>query len=133
MFPSVPKFYDENNFELARGCALGQIAILNIKTRKTRQNSSVKNSTACNPRDSPDHLADNEEFLHFGSDMPCLTPTGLQAREVGGDGSMSTTQNVEFSLSTGFECINADNAEGGCKDYETRVCCPDMLGKSIIK
>ena len=126
MFPSVPKFYDENNFELARGCALGQIAILNIKTRKTRQNSFVKNSTACNPKNSPTGTQDNELFVDF-KNMPCLTPSGLQAREKDGDGAMSTTQNVEFSLLTGLRCMNSDNVEG-CKNYEIRVCCPDKLG-----
>ena len=121
-----------------RGCALGQIYILNIKTRKTRQNSFVKNSTACNPTDSPASANyspfhdDDESYLSFGSHMPCLTPTGLQAREVGGDKVLSTTQNVEFSLSTGFKCnaeSNADSAEGVCKDYEIRLCCPDKLRK----
>ena len=80
-------------------------------------------------RDEPSGSEDNEEFVGHEEDstMPCPTPTGLQAREVGGDGSMSTTQNVEFSLLTGLRCMNSDNVEG-CKNYEIRVCCPDKLG-----
>ena len=29
----------------------------------------------------------------------------------------------------GFQCKNSDNPDGGCDDYETRICCPPVDGE----
>jgi hypothetical protein len=38
-----------------------------------------------------------------------------------------------YKSTTGFHCINEENAENGCEDYQVSFCCPDLTeGQCVL-
>jgi len=88
---------------------------LNVGTCKGRW-SSWKD------RDNPSGNGDYELLKDFSqTDDLCLKASAVQARKIGSP-VLETDEIVKISLD-GFSCVNGDQPQGGCSDYEVRFCC----------
>jgi len=88
---------------------------LNVGTCKGRW-SSWKD------RDNPSGNGDYELLKDFSptGDL-CPKALAVQARMIGSS-VLETDEIVKISLA-GFSCVNDDQFQGGCSDYEVRFCC----------
>jgi len=69
--------------------------------------------------DDPAGEGDYETLAKFSRMDVCGNPTGVQARTKGND-----TDAIHLNLESGFWCVNDENTDNGCNDYEVRFCCP---------
>ncbi|XP_078700177.1 uncharacterized protein LOC144926966 [Branchiostoma floridae x Branchiostoma belcheri] len=79
--------------------------------------------------DTPTGLADGEVLCSFLQRTPaqvCPGPTRIQARVRGTQQEAGMTGEVfaAYDAMAGFWCINADQTDNRCLDYEVRFCCP---------
>ena len=59
----------------------------------------------------------------------CVNPTAVDARVVGDQTHYSQTgQILTVDSKTGLECVNDQQPNGICLDYEVRFCCPSKCG-----
>ena len=59
----------------------------------------------------------------------CFNPTAVDARVVGDQTHYSQTgQILTVDSKTGLECVNDQQPNGVCLDYEVRFCCPSKCG-----
>ena len=90
-------------------------------------------------RDLPSGNGDYELFPDLRKEQPSLTcakPTAIQARLRGVRGAqIYTPANPPreiirtFSAESGFSCVNANQPDGRCDDYEVRfLCAPQLIG-----
>ncbi|KAI8513398.1 hypothetical protein Bbelb_100370 [Branchiostoma belcheri] len=80
-------------------------------------------------RDNPSGTGDWETLTDLRKENPgeiCLTPTDIQVRvKATGQDAFLTGETFEFyDVTTGFICIEDDQDDGTCLDYEVRFCCP---------
>ncbi|XP_077862245.1 cartilage intermediate layer protein 1-like [Saccoglossus kowalevskii] len=79
--------------------------------------------------DDPSGKGDYEKASIFiarlGNNM-CSAPTIVQARTVDDGVPAEDTGELfsEYSPSVGFVCLQADQPNKQCRDYEVRFCCP---------
>ncbi|CAH1233319.1 CILP2 [Branchiostoma lanceolatum] len=98
-------------------------------------NNSTKfrrdNNTACTSwtvwfnRDSPEGRHDSETLTDLQTENPgqiCTEPVGIQARVSGSRmGALLTGELFKsFSPTQGFDCMNSEQDDGSCQDYETQ-------------
>lgn len=78
-------------------------------------------------RDNPSGTGDGERIPEAFAEgrIPCDDPIDIQARRVG-DGLFAEYTGESFTMdtTTGLVCLNADQPDGMCQDYEIRVACP---------
>ena len=69
-----------------------------------------------------------ETLLMLRNENPgeiCVNPTAVDARLVGDNTHYSQTgQILTVNSKTGLECVNGEQPNGICLDYEVRFCCP---------
>ena len=83
--------------------------------------------TPWDDRDNPAGSADNEERAYYTHGGTCATegvPLAIQARIVGTHEPYTDSDDViTITPDRGLLCLNADQADGSCADYEVRYCC----------
>ena len=78
-------------------------------------------------RDQPSGSADNEN-AHKMNLCNGNEATSIEARVASTQEDYSTTgQIVSITPVDGFKCLNADQLNQNCHDYEVRFCCPTKL------
>ena len=79
-------------------------------------------------RDNPGGTGDFETLRELRNQNPgqiCNNPIALDARLVGINTDYTRTeQTLNVNLMIGFWCVNAQQTNGRCLDYEVRFCCP---------
>ena len=80
-------------------------------------------------RDDPSDKGDFETLKNLRQDFPneiCRRPSAIDARLIGIDvhypisGVVATANQLE-----GFYCVNQNQLDGKCLDFEVRFCCPE--------
>ncbi|KAI8482553.1 hypothetical protein Bbelb_397010, partial [Branchiostoma belcheri] len=79
-------------------------------------------------RDDPTGTADAELLCPLHQEYPgrvCRAPTSIQARvrSTQQEASLTGEVFVAYNTLTGFKCLNADQTDNLCLDYEVRFCC----------
>lgn len=81
--------------------------------------------------DDPSGTRDRESIsaLINQLDLECDTVAAVQARRIS-DGILAqhTGEVVNVSTNWGFTCVNADQPDGACDDYEMRIACVQWTG-----
>lgn len=62
---------------------------------------------------------DYELIKSWSASEVCGNPTGVQARSLQGNKDWT-----HVSTDVGFYCVNSEQDDGACDDYEVRYCCP---------
>ncbi|XP_006825527.1 cartilage intermediate layer protein 1-like [Saccoglossus kowalevskii] len=79
--------------------------------------------------DNADGLGDYEKttiFVQRLGNYMCSNPTIVEARTIDGVAAEDTGEIFsDYSPEVGFVCLNADQPDNICLDYEARFCCPD--------
>lgn len=71
---------------------------------------------------SDTNVTDNGDFEMNGNTAGvCSDPHAVQARTVTGDIANDFTH---IDKDVGFYCVNGEQDDGSCADYEVRYCCP---------
>ncbi|XP_078681206.1 uncharacterized protein LOC144916087 isoform X3 [Branchiostoma floridae x Branchiostoma belcheri] len=85
--------------------------------------------TAWYDRDNPSGTGDWETLTDLRKENPgeiCLTPTDIQVRVIstGQDAFLTGETFAFYDVTTGFVCIEDEQDDDTCLDYEVRFCCP---------
>ncbi|XP_019631664.1 PREDICTED: uncharacterized protein LOC109475460 [Branchiostoma belcheri] len=85
--------------------------------------------TAWYDRDNPSGTGDWETLTDLRKENPgeiCLTPTDIQVRVIstGQDAFLTEETFAFYDVTTGFVCIEDEQDDDTCLDYEVRFCCP---------
>jgi len=82
-------------------------------------------------RDTPNGTGDWEQLEFVRTQFPdlhCAQPLRMQARTVGSPRILETDgphRLKTFNLRDGLECVNSEQPNGACPDYQVRYLCPD--------
>ena len=81
---------------------------------------------------SDTNVTDNGDFEINGNTAGvCSDPHAVQARTVTGDIANDFTH---IDKDVGFYCVNGEQDDGSCADYEVRYCCPKyQIGECNLK
>lgn len=77
-------------------------------------------------RDDPDGRGDYELLSELRIDFPdeiCENPAGVDARLLNGQSWKTSGEDVDISPKIGLLCINSEQDDGSCSDYQIRFCC----------
>ncbi|XP_078598614.1 cartilage intermediate layer protein 2-like [Branchiostoma floridae x Branchiostoma japonicum] len=105
---------------------------LRNRERPTRQSTPPSECSSWTPwvsRDGPSGSGDYEDLptiqAWYPGLVPCSVPSAFQARTVGTHIDASQTGEVfsTYRPSYGLVCVNAQQSDGSCMDYEVRFCC----------
>ncbi|XP_059494000.1 uncharacterized protein si:dkey-205h13.2 [Stegostoma tigrinum] len=81
--------------------------------------------------DNPSGNGDYEDFSSLQKEYPgqiCSNPVACEVETTSGLPLSSSGDNVApCSISTGFVCVNKDQADGSCEDYRIRFTCPESF------
>ncbi len=76
-------------------------------------------------RDNPGGKGDYENIAgHLKQGNGCEAPADIQCRVVGGESSADSGEVYHCDTKRGGRCINAEQPDNRCKDYEVRMLCP---------
>ncbi|XP_069771676.1 mucin-5AC, partial [Narcine bancroftii] len=82
-------------------------------------------------RDDPTGKGDFEDLVNLRKAYPaqiCSNPSACEVQTISGIPASNTGNNIPpCSVSTGFSCINAEQANGKCEDYRIRFTCPESF------
>jgi hypothetical protein len=93
---------------------------------------SVARWTPWLDRDDPSGNGENEEVAAFlPTGQVCPSPLAIQCRRVSDKLDWSQTgEKVICQPALGLTCLNAEQSDGICDDYEVRFACPDPAAQS---
>ena len=79
--------------------------------------------TAYASHDSPGvGIGDFETITYLGERDVCSSPTGVRAQQVNGTTGEDDVTHIDASR--GFWCVNEEQPNGECADFEVSFCCP---------
>ncbi|XP_078681175.1 cartilage intermediate layer protein 2-like [Branchiostoma floridae x Branchiostoma belcheri] len=103
------------------------------RERLTRQSDCTSWTRWIN-RDRPGGSGDYEDLPTiqdwYPDAVPCSVPSAIQGRTVGTHIEASQTGEVlaVYTATYGLVCVNAEQSDGSCLDYEVRFCCDPVDG-----
>lgn len=63
----------------------------------------------------------------------CNLPSNIHARLLTGAPVESSGEVVHFNLGAGFKCVDSEQTDGSCSDYEVRFCCDEDGGYLFVQ
>jgi len=75
-------------------------------------------------RDLPSGYGDYETRVDFGALVPCASPVAIQCQTTAGVDWTQTGQVYSCTPAVGGVCVNANQPNGACMDYQVRFLCP---------
>jgi hypothetical protein len=78
-------------------------------------------------RDDPSGNGDGEHLSLLVSEYgACAQPIGIECQTVSGVDVSASGEVVRCQANLGLECLNANQSDGWCEDYQVRLACPQQ-------